>query len=458
MIDLKKLSSAHFIGIGGIGVSAIARMFLVQGKKVSGSDRSPSEITDELLKLGAKITFGEQAISEIPEDTDLIIYSAAIEVAEPEFLAEIKKMKMPSLSYSEALGEISRDKYTIAIAGTHGKTTTTGMVATVLLDAGLSPTVIVGSVLNREKSNFVLGDRHAERAGLASGESDPVRPSDGHSGKYFVVEADEYRRSFLSLSPNILVINNLDLDHLDYFKDLADIQSAYIELAKKVPADGFIITDLSNPHIEPILKVVKATVLDYTSADTVSLNLPLPGKHNIQNAQVALTVGAVLGVSRDTIIKSLNNFQGTWRRFEKVGTMKSGALVYDDYAHNPQKVKALLSGLRELFPNERIIAVFQPHLFSRTKTLFQDFVTAFGDADEVIFAPIFPAREAFDSSISSDLLAEAVGKIRKGKGGVKSLGSFAEIVFHIKNNSRKGDIVVTVGAGDVYKIGKEILK
>src|SRR3989338_1121152 len=339
MIDFTKIRSVHFIGVGGIGISAIARMFLLEGKEVSGSDRNGSEITEKLLKLGAKITIGGQTVEEIPKDAELVIYSAAIEVAEPKLLAEIKKLKILFLSYSEALGEISRGKYTIAIAGTHGKTTVTGMVATVLIDGGLSPTVVVGSVLNREKSNFIAG-----------------------TSDYFIVEADEYRRSFLSLSPKILVINNIDLDHLDYFKDLADIQSSYRELAMKVPKEGFIVTNSNSPNIVPVLQGVVAKIVDYTQVLVDNLKLPLPGGHNKDNARIALSIAEILGVSRDSAVSALNNFQGTWRRFERVGEMKSGAFVYDDYAHNPQKITALIAGAREYFPRKEITIVFQPHL------------------------------------------------------------------------------------------------
>ncbi len=445
-MDFSKIKSVHVIGIGGIGTSAIARMFMLEGKSVSGSDRAPSEITDALAVLGAKITFGEQTVTEIPAGTNLIIYTAAIEVAEPAFLSEIKKLSIPSLSYSEALGEISKDKTTIAIAGTHGKTTTTGMVATVLIDAGLSPTVIVGSVLTREKSNFV------------SGASDPARPEADHSGKLFVVEADEYRRSFLSLRPKILVINNLDLDHLDYFKDMADIQSAYASLVAKVPKDGVIITDLSNENVLPVLTQAQASILDYRLESVEGLTLPLPGSHNVLNAQVALAVGRFLGVPREKIVSALNGFQGTWRRFEFLGETASGALVYDDYAHNPQKVKALLLGLREKFPARKIRVVFQPHLYSRTKTLFDGFVNAFDGADDVIFVPIFPAREVLDPSISSDMLAFAVKKLRGEDNRVTSVHSLEEAEKYLQNTVQKGDVIVTVGAGDVYKIGKELVK
>ena len=448
-INFSKIKIVHLFGIGGIGVSAVARMLLGMGKTVSGSDRTSSEITDELVKLGVKITIGDQKVSEIPIDTDLIIYSAAIEVAEPELLAEIKKLKIPSLSYSEALGEISHGKYTIAIAGTHGKTTTTGMVGTVLIDIGLSPTVIIGSILNRERSNFVAGGVPRLNLGIKN------QGLTLEHGGYFVVEADEYRRSFLSLSPTILVITNIDLDHLDYFHDMADIQLAYAALAAKVPNDGVIVVNPSHPNVKPVLLRAKAPILDYTSADTIGLKLPLPGKHNIENAQVALTIGGHLGLPRAKILRALNNFQGTWRRFEKVGETSWGALVYDDYAHNPQKISALIEGAREKFPDKKITTVFQLHLYSRTKTLFDGFISSLAKADRIVLAPIFPAREPFDPSISSEMLAN---KIRPLNSHVFYLPTFDAIVAELQKTASKKDVIITVGAGDIYKVAKILVK
>lgn len=437
MVDFTKIHSVHFIGIGGIGTSAIARMFLRQARdgslsvKVSGSDRGRSEITDALEKEGARISISEDYATHIPEDADLIIYSAALEVAEPDFLNKLKAIGIPAISYSGAIGEISKNKRTIAVSGTHGKTTVSAMVATILTDAGLSPTAIIGSILTREKSNFVQG-----RSDL------------------FVIEADEYRRSFLSLSPEILVINNIDRDHLDYFKDTDDIISAYAELARKVPKNGAVVADLRNEYVAKAVARASCQVLDYATIGGEGLSLKFPGAHNIANAKAALTVAGILGVSKETAMKSLNNFQGTWRRFEHLGETASGALVFDDYAHNPQKIRALLKGTREKFPDRRIMLIFQPHLYSRTKTLLPEFAQSFQDADIVLLAPIFPAREAPDSSVSHEILGREIEKNGKT---VRTFGNFAAIANFVKEIEGGNDVILTVGAGDIYKVAGMLL-
>jgi UDP-N-acetylmuramate--alanine ligase len=404
---------------------------------VSGSDISDSDIIKELRELGAEIIIG-QKISEIPKDADLIVYSAAIPVAEPELFKEIKKLKIKSISYAEALGEISRGKKTIAVSGTHGKTTTTAMLANILIDAGLNPTVIVGSLMKDKKTgkqtNFIFGDSNL-----------------------FVVEADEYQRSFLNLAPVVLVITNIDADHLDYYRDISDIQSAFSELVKKVPKEGAVVTNFSNTNVVPVIKSARALALDYNSADARGLNLRFPGEHNRENARAALTAAAFLGVKQKVAIKSLNDFEGTWRRFEYKGETARGALVYDDYAHNPQKVRAVLSGAREKFPDKKIIAVFQPHLFSRTKTLFNEFAESFSDANEIVLLPIFPAREKFDPTISSEMLAEKIAYISSDK-RVNYFGSFEKTKNYLKDSVSKDSVIFTIGAGDVYKIASAIVE
>ncbi|MFZ2038533.1 MAG: Mur ligase family protein [Minisyncoccia bacterium] len=425
--DFKNFNNIYFIGIGGIGISAIARLLLLEGKKVKGSDISLSEVTDELTKAGAIIT-ESQSLEDISKETDLIIFTAAIEVADQDLYQKIKKLPIPSLSYSEALGIVSGSKKTIAVSGTHGKTTTTAMIAKVLTEAKIDPSVIVGSMLLESKSNY--------RAGLS---------------EYLVVEADEYRRSFLSLQPYILVINNLDADHLDYYKDLADVQSAFRSLALKVPADGLIICNPEDANVKPVLENIKCKVLDYTKIDFSDVKLKFPGEHNRQNARVALAVAETLGVKEKVAKKALENFVGTWRRFEYKGETKNGALIYDDYAHNPQKVVAVLAGTKEMYPDKKIIAVFQPHLFSRTKTLLQEFSVCFKDADEVILLPIYPAREDFDASISSKILAEKIGQNVTVK-------SKEEVVEEIKSKADKNSVVIFIGAGDVYKLSEQVIK
>lgn len=422
----------HFIGVGGIGLSAIARMMLLEGRSVSGSDRVTSEVTHELEKHGARIVTGSQKAENIPEKTDLVIYTVAIPEDNPE-LVEAKRCGIPMMTYPTALGFISKEKFTIAVSGTHGKTTTTAMVGKLLVDAGLDPTILVGSLIKDPNNS-----------------GDMVNYVAGKSG-YFVVEADEYRRSFLNLTPKILIINNLDEDHLDYYEDLEDIQGAFIELVQKLGPDGYLICNMDDPHLEPILEKVTCAVIDYPSLEVSGLSLKVPGAHNMSNAKAALAVAAVLLIDRDIAVRSLNGYEGAWRRFQYKGTMKSGAILYDDYAHNPQKVQAALAGAREKFPTKRIVAVFQPHLYSRTKLLLDEFSHSFSDADLVIIAPIYAAREADDPSISSEMLAHAV---REAGQEAVALDSFEAIIDEVAGVTDGASVVVTIGAGDIHKVAE----
>ncbi|OGG63524.1 hypothetical protein A3D66_02560 [Candidatus Kaiserbacteria bacterium RIFCSPHIGHO2_02_FULL_50_9] len=436
MVDLSTTKSVHFIGIGGIGMSALARMLLGRQwqKKVSGSDLALSPITEELQKLGAKIFDGNRA-GNIPEDTELVVYSAAVAEDNPELL-EAKRRGVPTMTYPKLLGLVSRDYYTIAISGTHGKTTTTGMVATLLIETGKEPTVVIGSLLKSSKtgesSNFIAG-----------------------MGKYFVAEACEYKRSFLELAPTILAITNIDNDHLDYYKDIADIQSAFHELAAKVPEGGFVVTNIKDPLLKPVLGGIAAKVIDYTKyLPMPPLELQVTGFHNQLNAAVALAVADILNISKVEAVEALKKFPGTWRRFEYKGKTLNGALVYDDYGHHPTEIKATLKAARELFPKQKIIVAFQPHLYSRTKLLLDDFAHSFTDADEVLVAPIYAAREPNDPSVSSEMLAQEIAKT--GKKTVSS-PSF-EAVESLMAKLSAGDIFITMGAGDIFKVGEKLLK
>ncbi len=431
---LKSAKKIYFIGIGGIGISAIARLLLLEGKKVSGSDISLSEVTDELVNEGAIIIEG-QSLDDIPIDTELIIFTAAIEVADQDLYKKIKKLNIPSLSYSEALGIISSSKKTIAISGTHGKTTTTAMIAKILMEAKIDPSVIIGSMFLETKTNYVAG-----------------------LGEYLVVEADEYRRSFLSLHPYILIINNIDADHLDYYKDLADVQSAFYELAMRVPSDGLIICNTEDLNVKPVIKDVKCKIIDYTKINFNGVTLKFPGEHNRQNAKVALTVAEALGVEEQLAKKALSNFSGTWRRFEYKGKMKNEALVYDDYAHNPQKVEAVIAGTREMYPNKKIIVVFQPHLFSRTKILLREFSRVFNVADKIILLSIYPAREAFDPSVSSEILANEIIKFSGKINGEVDVKNKEEVLREVEKITDKNSIVLFIGAGDIYKLSEQLIK
>jgi len=443
----KKSKSIYFIGIGGIGISAIARKFLSEGKKVSGSDSSDSGIISELKKAGAKITIGHNA-KNLPKDTDLVIYTIAITSENPEF-KEAKKRGIEMITYPEALHEISKEKYTIAVSGTHGKTTTTAMIAKILMEAGLDPTVVVGSLL---KSSEVSPQ------GAKRGEVNPqtIFNTNFISGKskFLVVEACEYKKSFLNIEPTIAVVTNIDNDHLDFYKDIKDIQNAFTEFVGKVPKNGYVIANIKDKVVSPALINNVGKIVDSNEFRDDKIKMKVPGEHNRKNASMALAVAHLLGIDKKKAQKSIEEFAGTWRRFEHKGETKNGVIVYDDYGHHPTEIKATLKAAREFFGEKKIIVVFQPHLYSRTKLLLNDFAQSFNDVDNVILAPIYAAREAYDKTISSDILAKKI----KGKTKAISLPNFEEIEKHLAKNLKKGDILITIGAGDVYKIGENLLQ
>lgn len=434
--DLSKIKNVHFVGIGGIGISAIARMMLGEGKNVTGQDIEKSEITLELEKLGAGIKIG-QSLENVPKNAELIIYTIAIEYYDPELFKKIKSGRIQSCSYPEMLGIISKDKFTIAVSGTHGKTTTTGMIAKVLASAGKNPMVIIGSLL-QDRTNFIRG------------QSD-----------LFVVEACEYRRSFLNLNPKVLVITNIDADHLDYYKDLEDIKSAFRELVFKVPEDGYIICNPRDPEIKDVITGTKASVVDYSKYLNINLKLKIPGIHNKKNAATSFAVGNILGISDQNINEALESFPGTWRRFELKGETKLGAKIYDDYAHHPTEISSTLEAFRELYPKEegwRITVVFQPHLFSRTKLLLKDFAKSFTLADKVLILPIYYAREEDDGTISSLILSLQINKF-ENRGIARAFHDF-ESAFEVisKDYPTERDVIVTMGAGQAFKIGERLLE
>ena len=403
----------HFIGIGGIGISAIARMLNLQGKKVSGSDSTQSEITDDLGKLGIKITIGH-ATQNIAEDTEVVIYTIAATEDNPEIM-EARKRGVPVISYPEALGELSKKMFTIAVSGTHGKTTTTAMIGHILMKAGLDPTIVVGSKMlsaGEKNTNFVAG-----------------------KSNYFVVEACEYKRSFLNLHPTILVITNIEADHLDYYKDLDDIKSAFAELSKKVPENGFIVTE--NEYKE-------------VSRD---FELSTPGEHNILDAQAAIKVAEILGIPQEKAKEFLKDFRGTWRRLEYKGE-KDGNIFYDDYAHHPTEIEASLSALKQKYPDKILVAVFEAHQQSRTKILFSEFVNSLSIADQVFIAPIFITREVDDGVTTNNKLANAINKTTPAK----AIEHVEELKTEIeKIDSSKPLCIVLMGAGNIYKWTDELI-
>jgi UDP-N-acetylmuramate--alanine ligase len=441
-IDFSKIKSVHFIGIGGIGTSAVALMFLFDGKKVSGSDMAESEVTNMLRKLGVDIKVEPFSQSRFNlEGIDLVIYTIAIPKDHPELL-EAKKRGIPVLSYPEALGVISKDKYTIAITGTHGKTTTTAMIAKILMDAGLDPTVILGSFLldvpRGSTSNRERG-RTSEKTNFVAGKS-----------KYLVVEGCEYCRSFLNLHPTILVITNIDADHLDYYRDMEDIVSAFVELSHKLPKDGFLIIDSHAQNVQAVVKQSKVQNGDFAALKLPNgFKLHIPGAHNLLNAKAAWGVAKILGIPDEQTLRSLEEFRGTWRRFEYRGKAKNGALVYDDYGHHPTEITATLVGTRELFPTQKTVVVFQPHLYSRTKQHLAGFGAAFKEASSVILLPIYPAREKDPGDITSQMV---VDEIKKNGKDAYVVQTFDEAAALAQKLCGAGDIILTLGAGETNKV------
>lgn len=423
-------------------MSALAQMLFGQGVEVSGSDRDASPVTELLESKGIQVVIGQKE-ENVPADADVVVYSDAI----PENNSErtrAREFNIPQKSYFEMLGEVSKGKRTIAVAGTHGKTTTTGMLAKILQDAGASPTAIIGSIVKDFGSNFVHGNSLAGQADL------------------FVIEACEYRDHVLNLSPCILVITNLEWDHTDYFPSLEALQETFRKAIERVPADGVIVTDLSNQNIAPLLANAKASVIDYTTEPKYTLRMP--GEFNEQNARAAAAAArAVLpSISDSTIAESLAAFEGTWRRFEYKGQTVKGAEVYDDYAHHPTAIRATLAALREArkvtprseeSPYGKIYVAFHPHLYSRTRDLLDGFAAAFNDADKVIIAPIYAARETDDGTISNETLAE---RIRATGTDAIALNSF-DAIKQALDGAKQGDTVMTMGAGDIYKIADALV-
>ena len=401
-------------------MSALARHFLSEKKQVSGSDRSLTLITEALNSEGVQI-FGEQTEENISKDIELVVYTEAMSPDHPEMKAA-KKLKVPMVNYFEALGLAMNPYYLIAVAGTHGKTTTTAMLADIFEAAEKDPTVVVGSLRAKTKSNY--------RAGKS---------------KYAIVEACEYKRDFLHLKPDVLIITNLEHEHVDYYKDLADVQSAFRELASQVNEGGVIITDTANPNIAPILSELEVEVINYQDLLDLSLPLKQPGLHNRQNAAAALSVAKYEKLSVDEAREALGQFAGTWRRFEYKGTCNN-APVYDDYAHHPTEIRATIDSARELYPDRRLIILFQPHTYTRTASLFDDFARALGLADQVFILPIYAAREENTTGVTSRELSV---KVIEHNPNVAYLDSTESAESTLQSTITDQDVLVVMGAGDV---------
>ena len=413
-MKLQDYKNVHCIGIGGIGLSALARYCHALGATVAGSDNGgASRIIEGLQKEGITIYKGHNA-SHVRDSIDLVIYTIAASENNPE-LDEARRQGITCLTYPEALGLLTKEYTTIAVCGTHGKTTTTAMIASMFKACGKSPTVIVGSLLADGGTNFILGD-----------------------SEYLVVEACEYRRSFLNLHPTHTVVTNIDEDHLDYYKDLTDITSAFQSFVDMLSTTGTLIT-----HGDVTLTTV-AKKVNADSVDKNSIELAVLGDHNKSNAQLVLALAQTLGFNETDARTGLRNFTGTWRRLEYKGIWNDIAM-YDDYGHHPNEIKATLQALRAKYPHGKytLYAIFQPHLFSRTKLLLDDFSEAFSDADKICILPIYAAREVDDETVSSHDLVE------KTQNAI-SMESYDEIEKYVLGRPHHTCVLVTIGAGDVY--------
>jgi UDP-N-acetylmuramate--alanine ligase len=447
---------AHFIGIGGIGMSGIAEILLSLGIKVSGSDLKRSPVTDRLAQLGATIYEGHNAANV--GGATVVVTSSAVGANNSEVL-EAHARKVPVIQRAEMLAELMRLKYGIAIAGMHGKTTTTSMVAAVLSAGGLDPTVVVGGRVDALGSNARLG-----------------------TTQYLVAEADESDRSFLKLSPILAVVTNLDREHMDCYHDMADVERAFVDFMDRVPFYGAITACIDNPQLKGILPCVQRRIFTYGTAAEADFrmemlaaeqgsgysrfqvhtaagplgpfNLHVPGLHNVLNATAAVAIARQLDVAPDKIADGLNRFRGVDRRFQKRGEAR-GVTVVDDYGHHPTEIRATLGAARAC-THGRIHVIFQPHRFSRTLDLFDEFSGAFNDADSVIVLPIYAASEEPIPGVTAERLAERVKKTN-GEARVEFLPDFAAAVGTVAAQARDGDLILTLGAGSVSQLALQIL-
>lgn len=453
MMMMNTIKKVHFVGIGGIGMSGIAEILLNQGFEITGSDLGDTDITRRLAGLGIKIYKGHEARNV--EDVDVLVYSSAVSMENPEVVEALER-KIPVIKRSEMLAECMRMKYGIGIAGTHGKTTTTSMTGLVLTDGGIDPTIIVGGKLSG------LGGTNA-RLG---------------NSEYIVVEADEFDRTFLKLTPTIAAITTLEKEHLDTYKDLDDIKQSFIEFANKVPFFGFVVLCLDEPALQDILPKINKKVFTYgltRQADVRAIDiiqdancseytavylgnklgtikLQMPGIHYVKNSLVALTVGLQLGLKFEKIKESLESFSGVYRRFET--KYDEDILVVDDYAHHPTEINATLSGIRGGW-DRRLVAVFQPHLFSRTRDFYEEFGRSFLNSDIFICTDIYPAREKPIEGITGKMVADAARSF--GHKNVIYEEDKSKIPALLKEITQKDDIVVTLGAGDIWKYGESFV-
>ena len=455
-INFNKPEHIHFIGIGGISMSGLAEILLGAGFSISGSDSKPSALTKQLEDRGAKVFYG-QCAENISKDYDCVVYTAAIHPDNPEF-AQCVEFNLPMLSRAELLGQIMKNYQTsIAVSGTHGKTTTTSMFSSVLLAAQTDPTISVGGILEAIGGNIRVG-----------------------KSQTFITEACEYTNSFLSFYPTLSIILNIEEDHMDFFKDLDDIMNSFRLFAQKLPKDGLLVINKEIKDYEKVTDGLECNVITYGMdpsctyyAENVSYNeqgygefdvmyagenlghmvLSVPGAHNVSNALAVIASSRHLGISMEHIQAGLLGFSGTNRRFQYKGKL-NGVTIVDDYAHHPTEIRATMQAANN-YPHREVWVVFQPHTYTRTKAFFKEFAESLSLADHIVLADIYAARETDSLGMSSALLCEEI----------KALGAdchyfptFGEIEDFLKSHCIHGDLLITMGAGDVVNIGENLLK
>ena len=453
--DCKRVRRLHLVGIGGAGMSGIAEVLHENGFVVTGSDMGEGQVIDYLKHLGIRVDNKHEAKNVA--EADLVVYSSAIPYDNPE-LVEARARRIPVIRRAEMLGELMRMKYTLAIAGTHGKTTTTSIVGEIWEEAGLDPTIIVGGVVKGKGSGAKVG-----------------------KGDYLIAESDEFDRSFLSMMPSSAIVTNIDADHLDTYENIDEIKDAFVQFVNKIPFYGQAILCIDDPNVQQIYSKVRKPVITYGFSrqakyridnlrfekgfpvfeilnDGKSLGefrLQIPGRHNVLNATAAVALAMEEGISADVARRATAAFEGVQRRFELIGE-KNGILVFDDYAHHPTEATATLQGFREAFPERRVIVAFQPHLFSRTRDQHDAFGSAFANCDVLLCTDIYPARERPIEGVTGSLVSDSA--LAFGHRNARFVGDQMNLLPILKEELKPGDVVVLMGAGNIWKLGQKILE
>ncbi|HOZ56421.1 MAG: UDP-N-acetylmuramate--L-alanine ligase [Parcubacteria group bacterium ADurb.Bin316] len=471
-MNLSKIKRIYMIGIKGVGMTMLAQFLVAKDIEVSGSDTKEKFMTDKVLKNSGIKVIENFSANNIPADTNLIIYSSAYNKDNNTEMQAIENLKIEKLSYAEALGQIFNNHYGIAVVGSHGKTTTTAWLGYVLEKANLAPNVLVGAMVPQFGGNALVG-----------------------RSDYFVIEADEYQNKLKYYNPRVVLLNNIDYDHPDFFPTVADYNQVFIEFIEKIPSKGFLVANFDDPTIRKIANVnSRAKVIsyainevsDYVAYDIKSFNgkeffkvkivvdeteddeeavankelgdfsIQLIGKHNIYNALAVIATCIELNIDLVKIRKYLEEFSGTARRMEIMGE-HNGAIIIDDYAHHPTEIKATLSGIEKLYPQKNKIVVFHPHTFTRTKALLNDFAKSFLDADELIILDIYGSAREIQGGVSSEELVRKIKEVNN-KIKVQYIPTQKEAENYLRKQASIGDVIILMGAGDVFRIGEKLIK